>query len=377
MTWPPPIAGADRPPDGAYDADIIILALDRAEETIAAIQSALGQRGASRHVIVIDQGSHPDILARLARAVAGRDDATLIALDRNLGVAGGRNLGAAFGHGQVIVGLDNDAVFDSPTTVARMTSALADNPRLAALGCRIVIDSTGRDDLSSWGYPVSLLPRAGKAFPTVTFVGAGHAIRRDAWNEAGGYDAHLFFCWEEYDFCLRAIALGWRVHYDGSIIIRHKISPEQRIAWSGARWFHFVRNRLYIERKWNRSWMSLTPRMVGYCVRAARNGCFSQTLPAFAAAAEMARHATRAPLPTAARAYLREADAKQRGGPLARLRREILSALPGRVRHTTEASIRAIRSADRGPASAPATHSVSSSRFFTPSTNVSIGSDRA
>ena len=30
-----------------------------------------------------------------------------------------------------------------------------------------------------------------------------------AWQQAGGYDPKLFFCWEEFDFCLRAIALGW------------------------------------------------------------------------------------------------------------------------------------------------------------------------
>jgi hypothetical protein len=34
----------------------------------------------------------------------------------------------------------------------------------------------------------------------VTFVGAGHAIQRVAWEQASGYDDSLFFCWEEYDF---------------------------------------------------------------------------------------------------------------------------------------------------------------------------------
>ncbi len=45
-----------------------------------------------------------------------------------------------------------------------------------------------------------------------------------AWEQAGGYDAKLFFCWEEFDFCLRAIALGWRIRYRGDIVIRHKVS---------------------------------------------------------------------------------------------------------------------------------------------------------
>ena len=122
------VAGAERPPSVAYDADVVILALDRAEETEAAIRSALGQTGVSRHVIVVDQGSRPEALARLAEAVHGRDDATLVALDRNLGVPGGRNLGTGLGHGRIIAGLDNDAVFGSPDTLARMVAGVRRRP---------------------------------------------------------------------------------------------------------------------------------------------------------------------------------------------------------------------------------------------------------
>ena len=48
------LAGAPSPPSGDYDADIIILALDRPEETRAAIVSAVMQRGISRHITVVD-----------------------------------------------------------------------------------------------------------------------------------------------------------------------------------------------------------------------------------------------------------------------------------------------------------------------------------
>ena len=176
------IAGAPGPPRASYDADVVILSLDRADETIAAIHSALRQTGVSRHVFVLDQGSQPDKLAQLAGAIAGRPDATLVSLGRNHGVAGGRNRGSALGHGRIIFGLDNDAEFADAHTLARAVAALDADTGLAAIGCRIVLHASGADDLSSWGYPRSLLPRAGEAFDTVTFVGAGHAIRRAAWH---------------------------------------------------------------------------------------------------------------------------------------------------------------------------------------------------
>ena len=281
------IAGAAAAPLGPYDADVVILALDRAQDTVAAIRSALGQVGVTRHVFVVDQGSRPENLRLLAAAVAGRSDATLVSLGRNFGVAGGRDRGTALGHGRVIAGLDNDAEFAAPNTLARMVAALDVEPDIGAVGCRIVRHANGLDDLSSWGYPRRLLPQAGESFDAATFVGAGHAIRRRAWDDAGGYDEALFFCWEELDFCLTAIAQGWRVRYRGDIVIRHKVSSEQRVAWSGSRWFWFVRNRLYVGRKHGASWLGLLPRCAVYLLRAWRDGALREAVRGVVEAAGM------------------------------------------------------------------------------------------
>src|SRR4051794_17954528 len=99
------VAGAPGAPDSCYDADVVILSLYRPVETEAAIRSALSQIGVSHHVFIVDQGSRPDTLTRLAGVVAKQRDATLVVLDCNHGVAGGRNRATALGHGRVIVGL--------------------------------------------------------------------------------------------------------------------------------------------------------------------------------------------------------------------------------------------------------------------------------
>jgi GT2 family glycosyltransferase len=335
--YPPPrhLAGAPAPAMPDYAADIIILALDRAEETVAAIASARSQAGVARHVWVADQGSRPETLALLARAVAGAADATLVQFDRNWGVAGGRNRATALGRGRVVFALDNDAEFATPDTLARAVAALDAEPDLAAIGCRILVHATGAEDLSSWGYPPALLPRAAESFDTVTFVGAGHAIRRADFEATGGYDDALFFCWEEFDFALRAINLGRRIRYRGDIAVRHKVSGERRFAWSGTRWFHFVRNRLYIAMKYGAPAPALLPRFLAYGVKGARNGVLAQGLRAGPAALRLAR-AFRPPpgqealyrLSPAARDYLARNDAAHRGGWLRRARAEMLAALP-------------------------------------------------
>lgn len=83
------IDGAPGPPAGSYDADVVILSLDRAEDTAAAIHSALAQTGVTRHVFVVDQGSRPENLEALAAAIEGFRDVSLVALGCNYGVAGG------------------------------------------------------------------------------------------------------------------------------------------------------------------------------------------------------------------------------------------------------------------------------------------------
>jgi GT2 family glycosyltransferase len=323
------VGGALSGPSGDYDADVIILSLERAAETEAAIRSALMQEGVERHVFVVDQGSGAETLARLAAVVEGRGDATLVRVEQNLGVAGGRNVATSLGRGRVIVALDNDAEFDDCNTLACSVAAIDEDREVAAIGFRILVDGTGVDDLLSWGYPKALLPGAAETFGAVTFVGAGHAIRRDAWEEAGGYDARLFFCWEEFDFCLRAIERGWQVQYRGDIVVRHKVSAERRVAWSGDRWFHFVRNRLYIARKWGAHWPSLAPRCAAYVLKGMRNGLLCETFRAIVAARNMSARARGEPLSRPTRVYLAQHDTAFRGGLVRRVRCEVLASLQG------------------------------------------------
>ncbi len=340
------------PSDARYDADIIILAMDRVDETLEAIASALAQQGISRHVLVFDQGSTEENLKRLGAAVEGRGDACLMRAERNWGVAGGRNRVSALGHGRVIVALDNDAEFETDRTVARAVAKfdseshaemepgrddktglgaeteLGTEKNLAAIGFRIVIHSSGADDLSSWGYPPALLSRSAGEFGTITFVGAGHAISRRAWDACGGYDEKLFFCWEEYDFCLKAISQGWRMEYAGDLVVRHKVSPDRRFNWSGNRWFYYVRNRLYIGRKWQ-SWPSLAPRIVGYLLKGVRNGLWMQTLHALPAAWQLSRGSPRSRMPARGAEYIACHDSAHRGTWRGRLKDEVFAALPG------------------------------------------------
>jgi GT2 family glycosyltransferase len=315
-------AGALPPLDG-YEADIIILALNRQDDTIAAIKSALDQRGGIFHITVLDQGSDPAMVRQLRRQFSHLSNFALYEAGTNLGVPGGRAAAAALGHGQIIVALDNDAVFESPWIVAKALRLFRQSSDLAAIGFKILAADGRHPDITSWGYPKAMLPRFNESFDTTTFVGAGHAIRRSAWTALGGYDPSLFFTWEEYDFCLKAIAKNWRITYAGSLGVIHKVSPEARISWNSQRMRYFVRNRLLIGRKWGSSWPALTPRILGYLLKAARFGCLRAAWAGVKAAYNTASPPSRR-MPKAMRLYIRRNETDRRGSWLDRLRLELL-----------------------------------------------------
>jgi GT2 family glycosyltransferase len=247
-------------------------------ETIEAVDSALQQRNVSFHISVLDQGSSAMVQAGFAKAFRTHRNFGYYVSPINLGVGGGRNFLSALGSGNAIVALDNDAVFADPSVVANAVALFARSPGLGVIGFKILVRDGRNLDESSWGYPPGLKKHAHEDFLTTTFVGAGHAIRRKTWTEAGGYDADLFFTWEEYDFALRAIALQWSISYAGSLAVIHKVASQARVRWQSERMRWFVRNRLIVARKWNISWPELSLRIGGYLAKAARNGMLRPAL---------------------------------------------------------------------------------------------------
>jgi len=75
-----------------------------------------------------------------------------------------------------------------------------------------------------------------------------------------------------------------------------------------------VHNRLYIGRKWSRSWLTLLPRVGFYLVKGARNGMLMQTVRACHAAIAMASAVTPHRHSAAARQYIARNDTLRRCG---------------------------------------------------------------
>ncbi len=218
----PVLSAGSYPPTTPYDADIIILTRNRVSDTLEAVASALRQQNIRFHVSVLDQGSEPSIQTEFARAFRRHKNLGYHVIPGNLGVGGGRNFLSSLGNGKIIVGIDNDALFADAFVVARAVRAFETRPALGALGFKILSEDGIHLDEFSWGYPARLKKQSNARFDTTTFVGAGMRSGAPHGLLSAAMMRICFSPWEEYDFALRAIALGWSIQCDGSLAVIHK-----------------------------------------------------------------------------------------------------------------------------------------------------------
>jgi GT2 family glycosyltransferase len=317
--------------------DVIILSWDRLPQTIEALESALAQKDVDLQVQIVDQGSKPENLERLRAFVAAHPRVELREMEQNTGVAGGRNIASDMGEGDYIVALDNDAVFADERVLARTVATFESDPWLGALAFRIFNFYTGKDDEMCWDYPEALRPYADREFEVTRYIGAGHALRRDVFYEAGCYDESLFFAGEERDLAYRILNLGHRIRYVPHLAVLHKVQPDRRVDWSKNRYYYSVRNNIYSDYKFGRGPFALARSTTAQLVKGAYNGMIGQTLRAIWDAARMALEFRREypdckvyHLSREARLYIRSCEDIGRGGLISSIRRQF-QRLPGRA----------------------------------------------
>lgn len=267
--------------------DVIILSWNRVADTIAAIDSALSQKGVSVQVWVVDQGSTVENLQKLKNAIVEKPHVVLKELGHNVGVARGRNIATRLGMAPYVVALDNDAVFPDSDVLVDVVQTFEHDLALGVLAFRIINFFTGKDDEMCWDYPRVPSSQADQELMVTRFIGAGHAMRREAFITAGEYDESLFFGGEERDLSYRILNLGYRIKYRPDLVVLHKVDPEARVRWTEGRYYYIVRNGLYTDYKFGTPLWKLARSAAAILVKGAYNGMAMQAVRAIFDAAVM------------------------------------------------------------------------------------------
>ena len=251
-------------------------------------------------------------------------------------MAAGRNLGMRKGEARTIISIDNDAIFSSEHALLEAADLFAEKPELGAVSFRIDNYGTGELDVNSWVFPKKLLERRNSGFLTTRFTGGGNAIRREAFQATKGYDERLFFYWEELDLAYQMIAEGYTILYEPSIVVRHKTVAEGGVNWKQERFYFLVRNALYLDWKYFKSYGRLLALATGYLAKGLYNGVVFQVYRGIRDSLGMMKSLgsdEKSKLTARALEYIQLNDLRYRGNLWERVNHEVLTPLPGSRRN--------------------------------------------
>jgi GT2 family glycosyltransferase len=227
--------------------DVIIPVYRGVAETRRCIESVLAQQQAAPHeVVVIDDATPEEPLARYLDELARAGRINLQRNDANLGFVRSVNRGMALHADRDVVLLNSDTEVANDW-LDRLQRAATSAPDVAtatpfsnnATICSYPFEGWGAGTPGTLGLAAvdGLFASANRArtLEIPTAVGFCMYIRREALVKVGAFDAERFGrgYGEENDFCMRALKAGWRHVLAGDVFVYHQGSvsfSEERFA---------------------------------------------------------------------------------------------------------------------------------------------------
>lgn len=211
----------------------VVLNYRTPERTLAALAALRASSRPLETLVVVDNGALPEASVALRQGLAPSD--RLVVSEKNLGFAGGCNLGIreALGpSGRDVDGvlLVNSDLLVDKEMVGRLEGALWAWPEAGIAGPLVLkkgetgrgaerIESAGLRYCASSGrmrllrhgepYREELAHRVGSVHPVEGVAGCAMLVKREVFSEIGLFDEDYFFSYEDLDLCLRARDAGF------------------------------------------------------------------------------------------------------------------------------------------------------------------------
>lgn len=225
----------------------IIVVTYNSRGDIDACLNSLLTHSPEAEIIVVDSLSTDGTLEHVWQAYPS---ITAVSAGRNGGYGAGNNIGAGIANGEYLVILNPDTevqagwldplieVLEQRPSVGLVT------PTILLRGSDERVNTCGNDvHLTGLTFCAGLnevAPRiTAPARSVVAVSGAAFAIRRDIWEQLGGFDERFFMYLEDTDLSLRARRLGYDVLHVPASRVWHRYS----VRVSAMKLYHLERNR--------------------------------------------------------------------------------------------------------------------------------------
>ena len=188
----------------------------------------------------------------------------LIKSEKNLGFAGGNNLGIKAAQGKYLFFINNDTIFKE-FNVQALINRLESSPSIGVV-CPKIRFAWGSNPIQFTGYtPLSKITVRNQSIgfgeedegqydtphPTPYAHGAAMLIKREAIEKTGLMPECFFLYYEELDWSMMFTRAGFQIWYEPQCTIYHKESQSTGQN-SPLRTYYIVRNRLLlVKRNWD------------------------------------------------------------------------------------------------------------------------------
>ena len=237
-----------------YSLSIITINYNGLKDTCELIES-LPLEEQSIEVIVVDNASKENEAAIIANHYPM---VKVIRSEKNLGFAGGNNLGIKAAQGKYLFFINNDVILKPQTSdISHLVNRLETNDKIAMV-CPKIRFAWGDNPIQFAGYtPLSRYTMRNRsigfgetdkgqydiAHPTPYAHGAAMLVKREALEQVGLMPECYFLYYEELDWSMMFTRAGYDIWYEPACTIYHKESQSTGQN-SSLKTYYLTRNRL-------------------------------------------------------------------------------------------------------------------------------------
>lgn len=180
------------------DLSIIIPCYNDYKYVLEAVDTAVNQTYGNKEVIIVNDGSNIE-----TEAVLNSINNPIVSIinQKNKGLSGARNTGILNAKGKYIMLLDSDDKFEK-TFAERAISILEKNSKTAVVTCwgKRFVDNNILNEFKPLGGEINNFLFSNSAIGT-------SMLRRNVWEEVGGYDENMKKGYEDWEFYIRVSSL--------------------------------------------------------------------------------------------------------------------------------------------------------------------------
>lgn len=197
---------------------VVVLTMGRRPDDLRrGLESLLAQEGVELDIVVVGNSWDP---VGLPDGVRGHG------LPENLGIPAGRNAGVPLVGGDHLFFLDDDASLPDPAFLRTIADRFDADPRLGLVQPRVV-DPTGAASPGRW-VPRLRVGDPAQPGPATSLWEGAVAVRREAFDAAGGWPDEFFYAHEGIDLVWRVWDAGFVPWYAGDLVAHHPVIDPAR-----------------------------------------------------------------------------------------------------------------------------------------------------